>query len=633
MTSEQANIVDGLSDVPTAGMAARELAQAMQTLRRCDLCRGLRPEQLHDIATAARLISVRSGDVICRQGEPGSSMYIVARGRVRVAVETEDGGHRMLDYLGRGEHFGDLAMLVQAHRPATVTAVMDTQVLELDHQHFEKLLESVPAFGVNLSRSLGFRLHRLTAGTEKREKLAVVGLVSSTLRTRGLVRPLADALIESGDAIEVLTDRSERWPTGGEYLIERIPSNLQGQARAEAVHERITQVLEHNDRILVDVTMKGLEDGLPYLLVQCEQIWWLVESRFAESSLAGLERLLAIEPRLGPRVHVVWVQTEDERFAPGVPENLRVARPDFKVVLDEHGARPSVQQRQSISRLVRHLRGRRIGLALSGGGARGLAHLGVLRAFEREGIFFDLVAGTSSGALTGLAYAGGWSPEFAVEHFQADLTPPGWLRRMPGGSRWYMWAMFRAGAWDHKLRAYLGDARLEQLRVPFYTVAVDLVSGRQVVRERGDTVEAVLESINLPMISRPILRDGMALVDGGVLNNLPADILPERGANLIVGVDVMRRLGQSFGGNEATTPTHLMRRPGPIETLLRVNEVLDHGISKLRSNVVDVMITPDTSAFEFADFSRARELADVGEAAAREAMPQLKQVLADLESR
>ena len=633
MSSDQTKRVDGLFDMPPAGVAAQALAQVMQTLRRCDLCRGLRPEQLHDIASAARLISVRSGDTICRQGEPGSSMYIVVRGRMRVAVETEDGGHRLLDYLGRGEHFGDMAMLAQARRPATVTAAMDTQVIELDHQHFEKLLESVPAFGVNLSRSLGFRLHRLTSGGQNREKLAVVGLVSSTLRTRQLIRPLAAALVESGDAIEVLTDRTERWPTGGEYLIERIPPGLHGRARAEAVHERITQVLEHNDRILVDVTMKDLDDGLPYLLDQCEQVWWLVEARYADTALAGLERLLAVEPRLGPRVHVVWVQTDDERFAPGVPDLLRVARPDFKVVLDLEGSRPSIQQRQGISRLVRHLRGRRIGLALSGGGARGLAHLGVLRTFEREGIYFDLVAGTSSGALTGLAYAGGWSPEFAVERFQEDLTPPAWLRRLPGGSRWYMWAMFRAGAWDHKLRAYVGDARLEQLRVPFYTVAVDLVSGRQVIRERGGVVEAVLESINLPMISRPILRDGMALVDGGVLNNLPADILPERGANLIVGVDVMRRLGQTFGGNEPTTPTHLMRRPGPIETLLRLNEVLDHGISSLRSNAVDLMITPDTSAFEFADFSRAGELADVGEAAAREALPQLKQVLADLETR
>lgn len=623
-----------MSSIPTAAAEAQALSLAMQTLRRCDLCRGLTPTELHDIARAVRVRSFRSGETICRQNETGNSMFVVAKGRLRVAVETEDGGHRLLDYLGRGEHFGDMAMLASAPRPATATAVMDTLVLELDHEHFEKLLISVPAFGVNLSRSLGFRLHRLTSGAQGGPwKPAVVGLVNSTLRTQGLIRPLAKALVESGDTIEVLTDRCERWPSEGEYLIERIPAHLKGRDKALAVHERLTLVLEHHDRVLLDVTLRELEEGLPYLLDQCEQIWWLVEPRFADTSLRNLRKLLRIEPKLASRIYLIWILKEDERFAPGLPHDLRIAHPDFKVVLSEDSTRPSGTQRQGLGRLVRHLHGRRIGLALSGGGARGLAHLGVLRAFEKEGIDFDLVAGTSSGALTGVAYAGGWSPDFALEHFKEDLTPPWWLRKLPGGSRWYMYAMFRAGAWDHKLRAYLADHRIEQLQIPFYTVAVDLVSGQQVIREQGDIVHAILESINLPVVSRPILRDGMALVDGGVLNNLPADILPDRGANLIVGVDVMWKLRPRFGGNSPATPTGQMRRPGTIETLLRLNEVQDYGICTLRAGAVDLMITPDTSAFEFADFSKAYELAAVGEAAASEAMPQLKQMLRDLEAR
>jgi predicted acylesterase/phospholipase RssA len=311
---------------------------------------------------------------------------------------------------------------------------------------------------------------------------------------------------------------------------------------------------------------------------------------------------------------------------------LGVATLDFKVILAEEGESPGIAQRQSLSRLVRHLDGTRIGLALGGGGARGLAHLGVLRAFDRAGIDFDLMSGVSSGALTGLSYAAGWPPDEALRLFKQDLTPRRLVRLLPGGSQWYMYAMFRLGAWERKLRVYSGDARLEQLRMPFSTEAVDLVQGREIVRDRGDVVRSILESINLPVIAPPILRDGMALVDGGILNNLPGDVLPERGAALVVGIDVVAKLPRRFSKRIAK-PDGRFRKPGMLQTLLRVNEVQDYGMTAIRAPAIDLIIAPDTSAFEFSDFTKGYELAEAGEAAAEAAIPQLKQMIADLRQR
>lgn len=603
-----------------------------QILRRSELCRGLSADEVRLIAAAVRERSVPAGEVVCRQGDSGESMFVVTRGRVKVAVERGGETYRLLDYLGRGEHFGEMAVLTGGLRTATVAALVDTQLWELDREHFDRLLARVPGFAANLSRSLGYRLHWETSRRERRHQPALVALVNSTLRTQGLIRPLAKALVEQGDSIEVLTDRAEKWPSDGAYLIERIPTNLPLPEKAVAVHERLNQVLEHHDRVLLELTQAHVEDELPRLLAPCEEIWWLVEPRFMSSSCQNLRKMLQAEPRLASRVRLVWILPEGEPFAPIRPEGLGIGELDFKVVLCNNPQQPVRQQQHGIWRLVRHLRGTRIGLALGGGGARGLAHLGVLRALERAGIAFDLLAGTSSGALMGMSYAGGWSPDEAIEAFSEALTPGRFWRAMPGGIRWYLWTMFRMGAWDQKMRPFLGDAKFEQLQVPFATVSVDLVSGKQVVRDRGDTIHAVLESINVPIISRPILRDGMALVDGGVLNNLPGDILPERGAALVVGVDVASRLPKSFGKNTAETPTSAMRRAGPLETLLRVTEVQAYGITALRTEGVDLMITPDTSAFEFADFTRAKELAEVGEAAAEQSLPQLKQMLADLDA-
>ncbi|HEY2838684.1 MAG TPA: cyclic nucleotide-binding and patatin-like phospholipase domain-containing protein [Pirellulales bacterium] len=606
---------------------------SLHVLRRSELCRGLTDLEIGQIAEAVRHVIAPAGEIICQQGDAGGSMYILVAGRAKVIVERDGEEFRLLDYLGRGAHFGEMAVLTDGLRTATVSAVVDSELLELDREQFDRLLGAVPGFAANLSRSLGTRLRWETSRRQRRHEPTVIGLVNSTLRTQGLIRPLAEALIASGDSVEVLTDRPQAWPTAGEYHVERLPATQRGEEKVRALHEQLGGMIECHDRVLVDVTQSGLESELPKLLSPCEEIWWLIEPRFQATSLNNLRKLLDAEPRMAARIRLVWILAEGEQLSASLPPGFEALASDFKVVLGDGNSAPSRHQRLGIERLARRLRGARIGLALGGGGARGMAHLGVLRGLERAGISFDLMAGTSSGALVGLSYAGGWSPQEAIDSFTDALTPPALVRAMPGGNRLYMWTMFRMGAWDRKLRKFLGDARLEHLQIPLSTVAVDLITGRQVIRDRGDAIHAVLESINVPGVSRPILRDGMALVDGGVLNNLPADVLVDRGASFVVGIDVATRMPMKFGGNQPGTPMEQMRRGGALETLFRVNEVQAYGVTAMRHSAVDLMITPDTSAFEFADFCRARELADAGEAAAEAAIPELKRMLSELNRR
>jgi predicted acylesterase/phospholipase RssA len=204
---------------------------------------------------------------------------------------------------------------------------------------------------------------------------------------------------------------------------------------------------------------------------------------------------------------------------------------------------------------------------------------------------------------------------------------------LPKWPSWYLVTQFRRGAWDKMLRRYLHDWRLEQLPIPFSAVAVDLIRARTVVRSQGDAVHAILESINIPVISKPILRDGMALVDGGILNNLPADVLAESGVDFIVGVDVSSRVCHEFAGNRPDMPTAKMKNANSIETVLRIFESLAHNISKLRNQAVDFWIRPDTSAFGLVEFHRATAIAAVGADAARAKLSELKQRLVDVEQR
>jgi predicted acylesterase/phospholipase RssA len=280
-----------------------------------------------------------------------------------------------------------------------------------------------------------------------------------------------------------------------------------------------------------------------------------------------------------------------------------------------------------LERIVHHLRGVSIGLALGGGAARGMAHLGVLNVLENEGITIDRMSGTSAGALTGIGYAAGISADFLIAAFAKDLKPAWHYRLLPYGDAWYMLGKYRRGGWEGMLRKHFLNWRLEQLPIPFTAVAADLVSASEVRRISGDATDALLESINLPVMSRPICRDGMVLVDGGVLNVVPANVLVEQDANVVVAVDVSAKIGFEFRGNRPNTPTKQMKVPSTAQTAIRVRTVQDRNIRSLGTGAADLVIEPDVSEVEVSDFQHAPEIAAFGRSAAEQAMPKLWRIL------
>jgi NTE family protein len=144
-------------------------------------------------------------------------------------------------------------------------------------------------------------------------------------------------------------------------------------------------------------------------------------------------------------------------------------------------------------------------------------------------------------------------------------------------------------------------------------------------------VQAVLESINLPMLSAPICRDGQVLIDGGVINNIPADVLTSRGCNFVIAVSVTAKIATEFGANTPDTPTYSMRTPSNLRTLLRTLEVQNFNRNAIGVRPADVVIEPEVIDFDLSEFMRARELFAVGEQAALAQIPKIQQLLARLD--
>lgn len=603
-----------------------DIGPIVAALRQSRLCEGLSTEELELVAGRVKPVLCPAGEMICQMGARGDSMFIVAKGRLKVTVPERGGEERVLAYLCRGDYFGELAILGEGKRAANVTALFDSELLVMEQAAFHQLFDEVPQVGKNIIRTLGFRLKETLLGHRRGLRTRIVGIVHASPRGRTLLDILTRQLVDRGERLLMLSDHAgedspRAWPV--EPLWEEA-------AGGSSLGSRLQQLVCQNDRVVLDLPLQEVADRLPEVLRRCDDVLWLVEPDREKESRG---RFLGAKDVAGiaRRTHVVWILGDGQQVSPRWDAAWDTENRNFKVELADRPEQPTRRQQQSIDRLARHLRGICTGLALGGGGARGLAHLGVLRALDRAGVNFDLMAGTSSGAMMGIGYASGYDPDFAMERFGRTLTPPRIVRILPGGSRWYLQVMFRCGAWDRKLRPYLHDWTLEQFPLPFHAVTVDLVTGSQVVRETGDAIHAMLESINIPVISSPIRRDGMALVDGGVLNNLPADVLTKKGADFVVGVNVTARLPHEFAGNRPGMATAKMKRAGWMETVFRVFETQGHELNAIRAKSVDLLIEPDTARFSFADFTRAEELADVGEAAAEAVIPHLKTLLAELE--
>jgi len=270
-------------------------------------------------------------------------------------------------------------------------------------------------------------------------------------------------------------------------------------------------------------------------------------------------------------------------------------------------------------------------VALGGGAARGMAHLGVLKALEQNGIIVDMIAGTSSGAMTGVAYGSGLDCDFCANRFALDLRPSWIFRRLPRGSHWYLLYKFRRRHFGPMLRRYFHNWKLEQLPVPCRSVAVDLVSGQLVVRERGDAVQAILESINLPGLSLPLCSHREAMIDGGLVNNLPADVLVAMGCNLVIAVSVAAKMEKQFCGITPETTRRPAKKPTTVQTLLRSLLVQNHCLNSFGVRPADVVIEPDVTGYDLTEFVHAKELAAIGEAAALEKIPIIRQLLTRLD--
>ncbi len=591
---------------------------------------GLSDDVLKEIADAAEVLRCSTGDDIHHANQQVTSVFLVIHGRLKLSMVDVHGNVFLERYQTAGGQFGAIGAALSEPTEVDVVAQTPTTLLRLDYSTALELTRKHEKFRQNFSKLIANQVRGFLYQDKYRKKPTIVSVFHESPASRPLTLRLISRLLDMGEKPCVFSDRDDWKP------IKDVPhrSLIEGERtlNEEEVRKQI-HAWEDSGRVFIDIDAVLDTESASQVVEFSEKVIWCVSPENWGSAVSRLKAIESRAPGWKDKISIVWLLDGDHPVAPWAPELKKLAGNDFKLSFSQ----PSLHQNRAlangIERLVRELRGIRIGLALGGGAARGMAHFGVLKILEQNGICVDMIAGTSAGAMTGTLYASGMDPNYGVECFMKDLKPSWIFRLLPRGDQWYLLYKYRRGQFDPMLRKYLSDSQLEQLPIPMHTVTVDLVSGNSVVRDSGDAVHAIVESINLPVLSSPICREGAVLVDGGLVNNVPADVLVAKGCNFIIAVSVTAKMEQIFAKNRPETPTSKMRRASTLQTVLRSYLVQNKNMNSVGVQPADVVIEPDVTQFELTEFNRTDELAAEGEKATLEVVPKIKELLSQLDDK
>jgi predicted acylesterase/phospholipase RssA/CRP-like cAMP-binding protein len=462
------------------------------------LFRELDHSALHELSLETNSVRLGGGETLMREGDAGDALYVVVSGRLSVVVGTTPHDERSVAEIGRGETVGEMALLTGAPRSATVRAMRDTVLLRLSKTSFDALIDRHPKATMALARLIVKRLeqsiHERSAPPTAPSTFAIApaGLDSPLVV---VTRMIAEQLAKHGTVLHLSSERL------------RAHANAPGDENDLAAW---LDAQERDYRFVVYECDDAATSWTHRCLRQADRIVLAARASTHTGPSAVEERFLNAQSPQHAKAELVLVHDAIARAPSRTAKWLAGRRVDA-----HHNLRDGVPA--DAERIGRRLAGRAIGLVLGGGGARGFAHLGVLRALEECRIPVDVIGGNSMGAIVGGLFACGYSHDERMEHCRA-----GFAHSAPDADYTLPLVALHTGAKGNRLmRGMFGDARIEDLWRTFFCVATNLSVAELRIARDGPMWRWVRASCSAPGMAPPVVEDGHLLVDGGILDNLP----------------------------------------------------------------------------------------------------------------
>ncbi|KAI8823453.1 uncharacterized protein EV422DRAFT_565397 [Fimicolochytrium jonesii] len=535
---------------------------------------------------------VNAGHILCREGEPADSIYIVLNGRLRSIVERtkegkgEQASFEILAEYGQGESVGEMEVLTDGRRPATVHAIRDTEIAVMPNTFFNALALRHPEITIAISRLIASRsrsslIHdRSYRGSDgisrpisKKNPVNVNMRTVAILPVNGLVpitdfaRELQTAMDHVGATVTVLNTGSVMTALGKHAFTRigrlKLTSWLADQ---EESHRMVIYVADGaanspwTQRCVRQadcVLLVGIGDDDPEIgdhervligmkTTARKELVLVHSARFCRTGSTA--QWLKSRSWVHAHHHVQMQLNAPRLLAESARTNtVSNIRGHFQSInqlnvphLDTQSSTLHLHTgiRSDFARLARRLLSKSVGLVLGGGGARGISHIGVIRALEEAGIPVDMVGGTSIGSFVGGLYARendhvsvyGRAKMFAgrmVSKWRQvlDLTYP-------------VTAMFTGHEFNRAVWKCFANTQIEDCWLPYFAVTTNITWSRMEIHQTGYMWRYVRASMSLSGYFPPLCDNGNMLLDGGYINNLPADIMRNHGAETIIAVDV-----------------------------------------------------------------------------------------------
>jgi NTE family protein len=557
--------------------AAHEMRRAIDCLRDCADLAEVDAATLEALAEGAVHFSLPAGNLLFESGSTPDGVYLVASGRLGVKTP---GNARLTAEIGRSELVGEAAWLLREQRSATVIALRDSELLLVPNALLDAVAARSTHFSLALARLCARRLRRSNRQDLGQKRARVFTIVPNSVEI---------------DVANFATRLVAEFARAGR-------TELVWDARASTHTAGWFNGIEELNDYVVYVADPGSTGWTRQCCRQADVILLLAPAGGDPRPWPG--GILEAATARGARVDLALLH--DERIATGAATRWLQSSP---VALHHH-----IVDAADLGRLGRLLTRRGVGLVLSGGGARGFAHLGVIRALREARVPIDFVGGSSIGSIIAAGVAMGWSDEEMRTRYRRSFVDTN-----PVNDYTFPFvALTRGRKVSRLLQREYGEVLIEDLRQPFFCVSANLTTGRALEHRDGRLADALRASVAIPGVMPPMYRGDDVLVDGAAINNLPVDIMQSHTPGLVIGSDVgADRFVLGRGGK---------RRINIIQILMHSGMVNNASSVAAQRELADVLLKPPLANVDLLNWHAFDRAIEAGYDYARRALESLPAV-------
>ncbi len=575
-----------------------------------------------DIQSELSWVQVVRGERLIQQGDMDNNLYVLVSGRLQAVAMNEAEEEQVVGEITVGESVGEMQMLTGEPRSVSVDAIRDSWLVKLSKARFDRLVTNYPQMLHHISKLVIKRLqHTMRSSAESRSNFAIDFVLvpaSPDIPLDEFSLQLATAIEKFGSTLVLKSDTFDAHlgvPGAAQSPIDD-PNDIR---LAVWLNE---QAIKYNVRVYQ--TDFSVTPWTQRCLRQADQIL-IVGWANGDPNLNEIETEILNQDvsRGAVRKHLVLLHPNSNKQPSGTIKWL-----NQRQIYQHHHIR--WEREADYERLARFVTRRATGLVFGSGGARGFAHLGVLRAIEELGLEIDLVGGTSFGALVGGLYAMGY--DYQTLHKEAkQLTNPKVILdyTIPITS-------FMTGTkFTNLMHQLFAERQIEDTWRNFFCVTTNLTKGVQNIHRQGPLWKHIRSSCSLPLVFPPALHNTELLVDGGLMNTVPLDVMQNLSdGGLIIGVDVSAeedlhdnyQFGSSLSGWEILWSRlnpfkQTIKTPSLLPILMRMGELQSASRRKAQSDIADLYIRPPVENIGTMDFGAFEDIIEIGY---RTALPQLE---------